>query len=41
MQKWCAGRGEDWRKLRAWERTDRLLAWIEDTRAVVLLDDAH
>lgn len=41
VQKWCAGRGEDWRKLRAWERTDRLLAWIEDTRAVVLLDDAH
>jgi hypothetical protein len=38
---WCAERGQDWRRLRAWERADALVSWIESTRAVLLLDDAH
>lgn len=41
VQSWCAAQGQDWRKMRAWERHDALVAWIESTRAVLLLDDAH
>lgn len=33
--------GADWRKLRAFERSEALVEWVADTRAVVLLDDAH
>lgn len=38
---WCEQHGQPWSKLRVWERVGQLVAWIEDTRAVVLLDDAH
>ena len=34
-------KGERWNKLRTWERTDRLIAWVEKNRAAVLIDDAH
>lgn len=34
-------REEDWRRLRIWERTDKLIAWVEHTKAAVLIDDAH
>lgn len=30
-----------WAKLKCWERTDWLVRWVEATRAVVLIDDAH
>jgi hypothetical protein len=41
IQEWVQKRGEDWRKLKAWERTDRLIMWITENKAVLLLDDAH
>lgn len=41
LRTWCLARGEAWGKLRVWERLERLTAWIEAHRAVVLLDDAH
>ena len=33
--------GERWNKLRTWERTERLISWVEANRAAVLIDDAH
>lgn len=33
--------GERWAKLRTWERTERLITWVEKHRAAVLVDDAH
>ncbi len=30
-----------WAKLRAFERADALIHWVHDTKAVLLLDDAH
>jgi hypothetical protein len=33
--------GGRWSKIKCWERTEWLLRWVESTRAVVLLDDAH
>lgn len=34
-------KGERWNKLRTWERTERLIEWVEKNRAAVLIDDAH
>ena len=36
-----AAQGRDWTKLKAYERADALIAWIKETKAVVILDDAH
>lgn len=41
VQAWATAKGDDWKKLKAHERQERLLAWIADVRAVVLLDDCH
>jgi hypothetical protein len=36
-----AGTGRDWSRLKAYERADALIAWVKDTKAVVIMDDAH
>jgi hypothetical protein len=41
VKAFVAAKGEHWGKLRTWERTERLISWVEQTRAVVLIDDAH
>lgn len=41
LQAWSAQQGKPWAKLRAWERADALVSWIESTGAVVLIDDAQ
>ena len=41
VQAWSENAGQPWSRLRVWERTEKLIAWIEEHRAVVLLDDAH
>lgn len=41
IKAWCEDAGCTWSKLRIWERVEKLVAWIEEHRAVVLLDDAH
>lgn len=41
VEAWSTKRGEDWKKLKAWERQERLIDWISDAHAVVLLDDCH
>jgi hypothetical protein len=41
VKTWCEKAGHAWSKLRVWERVEKLVAWIEEHRAVVLLDDAH
>ena len=41
IKAWCEKAGQAWSKLRVWERVEKLVAWIEAHRAVVLLDDAH
>jgi hypothetical protein len=33
--------GRTWAKLRSYERTDMLVEWIAEKKAVLLLDDAH
>ena len=33
--------GKTWAKLKSYERIDALVRWVKQTRAVVLLDDAH
>lgn len=34
-------KGKSWDKLKTYERVDALVEWVKNTRAVVLLDDAH
>jgi len=51
LQRWCEdGRviawaekhhGRPWARLRAFERADALIHWVHDSKAVLLLDDAH
>lgn len=41
VKSYVEGKGERWEKLRTWERTERLILWIEQTRTVVLIDDAQ
>lgn len=41
VHQWCAVRGFDWKKAKAWERHEQAINWIADTRAVLLLDDCH
>lgn len=41
VQGFAAHHGKQWQKLRTWERTEQLVAWVAHTRAVVLIDDAH
>lgn len=38
---WAEQQGQTWAKLRAWERADALVSWVESTGAVVLIDDAQ
>lgn len=41
LQAWTEQQGQTWAKLRAWERADALVTWIERAGAVVLIDDAQ
>lgn len=41
IKAFVAQNGEHWTKLRTWERTARLITWVEQNRAAVLIDDAH
>lgn len=41
VAKMVTGTGRDWSRLKAYERADALIAWIKETRAVVIIDDAN
>ena len=51
LQRWCEDsrviawaekhHGRPWARLRAFERADALIHWVHDSKAVLLLDDAH
>lgn len=41
VQAWAIKKGDDWKKLKAHERQERLISWITETRPVVMLDDCH
>lgn len=41
VAKSVAGAGRDWSRLKAYERADALIAWIKETKAVVIMDDVH
>jgi hypothetical protein len=41
VAKMVVAQGRDWMRMKAYERADALIAWIKETRAVVIMDDAH
>jgi hypothetical protein len=41
VEAFAAKKGQPWAKLRTYERVDMLMAWAEQSKIVLILDDAH
>jgi hypothetical protein len=41
VEAYAAKQGQPWSKLRTYDRIDMLLAWAEQSKIVLILDDAH